>query len=148
MRCPCGCKIDGDDETERSRNFREHLIAEHGQDGDTLRMAEVREELGDETANALLSMEMGMKAHLAPTARSYEEILRDSVCGGGKTCVSEMSLTPDLVEDYEESIICPVCGRRVGGKGGDEASNALHEHCDGHEQLKEVMTTRVVPAPR
>jgi hypothetical protein len=145
IRCPCGCRIDGNDETERSRNFKEHLIKEHEQNGDSLRMLEEREELGDDVTKALLSMEIGMRAHQAPTTKTYDEILKDSVQGCGLTCVSDIPLSQEQLENYIESIICPVCGRRVGGDDDDKASKALRDHCDGHEQLKAVIMKGAFP---
>ena len=48
-----------------------------------LLMLEVREELGEEVTKGLLAMEMEMRAYLAPSTRSREEIQKDAIqCGG------------------------------------------------------------------
>lgn len=147
LRCPCGCGIDGNGDGERSKSFREHLIRDHGQDGGSLQMLEVREGLDDEVTKELLAMEMGMRAHLNPTDRSQEEILQDSVQGCGITCVSEFHMSKEQLEDYAETITCPACGRKVGGDDDGELCEALRRHCEGSERLRTAVTT-VAPRPR
>jgi predicted small metal-binding protein len=144
--CPCGCKIEGEDDPERSKNFRQHLIDDHGQEKETLNMLEVREELGDDTIKELLSMELSLRAHLAPAHRTYEEILADSVKGNGVVCVSEIPLTRHQLENYTNSITCPVCARKIGGDDDGELSKNLKDHCDGHEALKAAMQARILPS--
>ena len=148
LRCPCGSKIDGNGDAERSRNFREHLVREHGQDRDALRMLEVREELGEEVTKGLLAMEMEMRAHLAPSTRSREEIQKDAIQCGGLTCVSEFPMSREQLEEYAVSITCPACGRKVGGDDDGELCEALREHCNGHEELRSLMVTRTIPGQR
>lgn len=145
LRCPCGGKINGNGDEERSRNFREHLIKEHEQDESRLRMLEVREELGDEVTKGLLALQMEMNAHLAPSTKSREEILEDSAQGCGMTCVSEFSLTREQLEDFADNITCPACGRKVGGDNDEELCEALREHCNGHEELKPTMRMKALP---
>lgn len=148
LRCPCGFEINGDGDKERSNNFREHLINEHEQDGDSLRMLKVREELGEDVTKALLSLEIEARAHMVPTTRTWEEVLNDSVeqCGGA--CISELPLTKDQLEDYADMITCPMCGKKVGGNDDDELSESLRDHCNGHEQLRSIMKMRMLSPPR
>jgi predicted small metal-binding protein len=145
VHCPCGHNIGGVDEAERSRNFKQHLIKEHEQDEGSLRMLELREDLGDDTTKELLSMELSLRAHLAPASRTYEEILKDAVKGDGVTCVSEIPLTRQQLENYTNSITCPVCAMKVGGDSDEELSAALRDHCDGHEELKAALQVRMLP---
>jgi hypothetical protein len=148
LRCPCGCEINGNGDGERSRNFREHLVKEHDQDPDSLRMLEIREKLGEEVTKGLLAMEMEMRAHLYPSTRSREEILADSVRECGGVCVTEFSMSRDQLEDYIHTITCPACGIKVGGDDDGQLSDALREHCNGHEELRSKMAMRVLPGPR
>jgi len=141
LRCPCGSRLEGNGDKERSESFRQHLIEAHGQDGGSLRMLEVREGLGEDVVRELLSMEMGMRAHLTPTDKSQEEILKGGVEGCGITCVSEFRMSREQMEDYVETITCPACGRKVGGDDDGELCEALRKHCDGHEQLRLTMRT-------
>ncbi len=148
LRCPCGCEIAGNGDGERSRSFKEHLVKEHEQDEDSLRMLELREQLGEEVTKGLLAMEMEMRAHLHPSTKSREEILKDSEQGCGMTCVSEFSMSKEQLEDYANCITCPACGHKVGGDDDGQLSEALREHCNGHDEFRDKMQMRALPAPR
>jgi predicted small metal-binding protein len=148
LRCPCGCEISGNGDGERSRSFKEHLIKEHEQDEDSLRMLELREKLGEEVTKGLLAMEMEMRAHLHPSAKSWEEILADSTNACGGVCVTEFSMSKDQMEAYVNTITCPACGHKVGGDDDGELSDALREHCNGHEGMRSKMAMRALPRPR
>ena len=148
LRCPCGCEINGNGDSERSRNFKEHLVKEHDQDRDSLRMLELREQLGEEVTRGLLLMEMEMRAHLAPSTRSRDEIFADSMRECGGVCVTEFSMSREQLEDYANTITCPVCGHKVGGDDDGQLSDALREHCNGHEELRTKMVMRALPSPR
>lgn len=148
LRCPCGCEIVGNGDGERSRNFREHLVREHDQDRNSLRMLEVREELGEEVTRGLLLMEMEMRAHLAPSTKSRDEILSDSTNECGGVCVTEFSMNREQLEDYASAITCPACGRKVGGDDDGQLCEALREHCNVHEELRFILVMKSLPGPR
>ncbi|NLI74678.1 MAG: hypothetical protein GX369_07945 [Euryarchaeota archaeon] len=143
LKCPCGHSINGNGNDERSRNFKEHLMTEHGQSEESLRMLEVRKELGEETTRELLEMEMEVRAHLLPSTKSREEIFADSLKDCGGVCVTEFSMSKKQLEDYANTITCPACGWKVGGSDDVELSQALREHCNGHEELREALMITV-----
>ncbi len=136
IRCPCGRELNGNDEQERSHSLKTHLIDDHGQEESSLRMLDVRESLGDDATNALLAMDLSKRAHLAPASRTSEEIINDSLSCGEVICVSEIPLGRELRGDYPQRIICPACGRTVGGDDDEQLNCNLAEHCNGHDQLK------------
>lgn len=148
LRCPCGCEISGNGDGERSRNFREHLVKEHDQDRDSLRMLELREQLGEEVTKGLLAMEMEMRAHLHPSAKSRDEIFADSIRECGGVCVTEFSMSKEQLEEYASTITCPACGRKVGGDDDGQLCDALREHCNGHEELRSTLVIKSLPRPR
>lgn len=146
IRCPCGFEIKGSGEVDRSENLKAHLMNDHGQDEGSLWMLRVREELDDDTAQALMKLDLSMRTHLAPASRTQEEVLKDSLSCGGVTCVSEIPLSREQREDYGERIICPVCGKKVGGDDDEDLNKNLAEHCQEHERLRESISYMTVPS--
>jgi len=135
VRCPCGAKVEGEDEQETTANVRDHLITAHDVSPEQLMdVAGMLDELGDEMMDELLKLDSSMRSHLAPPARTSQEIRRDNEESCMVGCVSELPLTREQTGDYGASMFCSFCGRKLVADDEVGLSKSWGEHLIDHSR--------------
>jgi hypothetical protein len=135
VRCPCGVKVEGEGEQETTANVREHLITYHDVSPTLLMdVAGMLDELGDEMMDELLKLDSSMRSHLAPPTRTSQEIRQESEESDMIGCVSELPLTREQMGDYEASMFCSFCGRKLVADDEVGLSKSWGEHLIEHSR--------------
>lgn len=145
VRCPCGIRVEGEDERETSANVREHLMTTH--DVPPQRLMDVvgmRDELGEATMDELMSLDTSMRAHLAPPTRTQDEIRRDAEDSCMVGCVSELPMTREQTGQYNASMFCSFCARRLVADDENELSDRWGEHLAEHASSGIVRLEQVI----